>query len=153
MPQQPQLTFLATVSVDVGEPIEIGQTPDGVRRVIPIVGGTVTGPKLNGRVLAAGADYQLLRSPTLTELVAKYVIETHDGARIFVSNVGLRSGSEEDTAALVRGAAVDPERIYFRCTPKLSTASPQWSWLNSRILIATAERYPDAVFLHLYVVD
>ena len=153
MPTQPELTFLATVAVEVAEPIEVGETPEGVRRVVPITGGTVSGPSLNGRVVPAGADYQLLRSDTLTELVAKYVIETDAGERIYVSNFGIRAGSKEDIAAIVRGETVDPAKIYFRCTPQLSTPAPQWSWLNSRLLVASGERYPDSVHLDLYVVD
>ncbi|WP_219414126.1 DUF3237 family protein [Pseudonocardia nigra] len=151
-PQAPTLTFLATVEVKVGAPVEIGRTPEGHRRIIPIVGGIVTGPQLRGTVLPVGADYQLLRSDTLTDLQAQYAIETVEGERIYVSNSGLRAGAAEDIAALVRGEPVPPERIYFRCTPRLSSPSPRWAWLTERILVGTGERHPDRVRLHLWVV-
>ena len=36
----PLLSFFADLSVQVGKPQEVGQTPQGLRRVIPIIGGT-----------------------------------------------------------------------------------------------------------------
>ncbi|WP_026818606.1 DUF3237 domain-containing protein [Arthrobacter castelli] len=152
-PAPPQLTFLGTISVDVGAPVEVGDTADGYRRIIPIVGGTVEGPGLRGKVLPAGADFQTLRTDTLTELQAEYAIETDDGERIYISNFGLRSGSPEDIAKLVRGEQVPPERIYFRCHPRMTTTGERWGWLNSRILVGTGERHPDAVRLNLFVVQ
>lgn len=56
-------------------------------------------------MLPAGADFQLLRTATLTELEAKHAIETDDGERLCVNNFGLRSGSEADIAALLRCVA------------------------------------------------
>lgn len=131
----------------------MGTTSDGFRRIIPIVGGTAEGPEFSGRVLPGGADFQLLKSDTLTELEAKYVVETDDGERVYISNFGLRAGSKDDIAKLVRGEEVDPARIYFRCTPRLLSSGQRWSWLGSRILVGTGERYSNAVHLVLYVVE
>ncbi|MCX6490941.1 MAG: DUF3237 family protein, partial [Rhodococcus sp.] len=61
---RPDLTFVAHLSVTVGEPIDLGQVSDGHRRLVPILGGTVDGPVIRGRVLAGGADHQVLRSAT-----------------------------------------------------------------------------------------
>ncbi|RZK95154.1 MAG: DUF3237 domain-containing protein [Rhodococcus sp. (in: high G+C Gram-positive bacteria)] len=152
-PVAPGLSFLATFVVEVADPVEIGSTPEGVRRIIPIVGGRVEGPELRGTVLPAGADFQLLSSATLTELEAKYAIETDDGDRIYVTNFGLRSGTAEDIAKLVDGEPVPPERIYFRCTPRLTAAVGRWAWLRSRILVGTGERLPGEVRLTVFVVD
>lgn len=153
-PTPPTLTFLASISVQVGQPIEVGQTPGGLRRIIPILGGRVEGPELRGRVLPAGADFQLLRSATLTELEAKYAVETDSGERLYVNNFGLRSGSEEDIAALMRGEQVDPARIYFRCTPRIEAPDGgAWAWLSSRILVGTGARLPDEVRLDISTVD
>lgn len=148
----PQLDYLATLTVLVGTPADIGPTPSGYRRIIPILGGTVDGPGLKGKILPHGADFQLLKSDTLTELEAKYAIETDGGERIYVENYGLRSGSAEDIERLVRGESVDPARIYFRCSPKF-TAAGEWAWLNSRILVGSGERHPGSVVVNVFVVN
>ena len=107
---------------DVAEPIDLGDG-DGVhRRIVPILGGRVEGPDLCGRVLPGGADFQILRSGTLTELEARYAIETDDGDRVYVENHGVRSGSADDIARIVAGEPVDPDRIYFRSNPRLSSS-------------------------------
>ncbi|WP_417215716.1 DUF3237 domain-containing protein [Arthrobacter sp.] len=148
----PRLEFLATLRIEVAPAVEVGPTPEGARRIIPIVGGSVEGPELRGTVLPAGADFQILRSDTLTELQAEYAIETDDGQRIYVSNYGLRTGSAEDIARLVRQEPVDPERIYFRCTPRMR-AQGKWGWLSSRILVGRGERAPGSVLLDFFVVE
>jgi len=36
------------------------ETAQGLRRVAPITGGTIQGARLNGTILNAGADYQVI---------------------------------------------------------------------------------------------
>lgn len=149
----PHLRLLARINVRVGAPVELGDGSVGSRRIIPIVGGTVSGPELRGEVLHAGADFQLLTSPTLTHLEAKYAVRTEDGEFLSIDNRGIRAGEPEDIAALVRGEAVDPSRIYFRCAPTITSSGPKWAWLASRVLVATGVRLPDEVRLTVYVVE
>ena len=56
----PRLEHLCDLAVIISAPVEVGQTPAGLRRMIPITGGTVTGPRVNGKVLVGGADFQLI---------------------------------------------------------------------------------------------
>jgi hypothetical protein len=146
------LTFLTELTVQVGQPIDIGPAPDGHRRIVPILGGTARGPRLRGRVLPAGADFQVLRTPELTELDARYALESDDGAVIYVHNLALRHGRSEDIAKLKRGEHVDPSAIYFRCTPRFSTASSEWSWLNNVLTVGTGTRRPGAVEIAVFTI-
>lgn len=151
-PEAPSLRFLATIEVDVGEPITIGPTDRGVRRVVPILGGRVSGPELSGIVLPFGEDFQLLRSATASELHARYVIQTDEGDLISVDNRAVRVAEPDVLARLNSGEPVDPALVYFRCTPRLE-ASGRWSWLTDRVLIGSGERSPRSVLIHLYVVE
>lgn len=146
----PRLEHVTTVIVEVGPPQEVGDTPQGRRRVIPITGGTVDGPRLRGKVLPGGADFQIIRSATYTDIHARYVIETADGERIYVENTGIRTGHADDIARLVRGEPVDPACIYFRSYPRFETASPALGWMNESLFIGTGARYPDRVELRFY---
>ena len=147
----PALEHIATITVDVGPPQEIGHTPNGRRRVIPITGGIVTG-RLSGRILPGGADFQSIRSHTYTDIHARYVIETDHGETVYVENTGIRTGSAEDIAALAHGRPVDPERIYFRSYPRFETAAPQLDWLNTHLFLGTGARYPDRVELNFFLI-
>ena len=116
-----------------------GQTPYGERRVIDILGGRVEGPRLKGKLLP-GADWQIVRPDGVTDLTARYGIETDDGARILVRSDGLRHGAPEVIAALGRGEAIDPSRYYFRTVMRFETAEPTLAWLNRILALATGAR-------------
>lgn len=148
----PILEHLCTVVVEVGAPQEIGDTPSGKRRVIPILGGTVEGAHLKGRILPGGADFQSIRSATFTDIHARYVIETTEHETVYVENTGIRTGSQQDIAALAQGRPVPPERIYFRSVPRFETATPRLAWLNTHLFIGTGARFPDRVELKFFVV-
>lgn len=120
----PMLTRIADVTILVGQPITVGETPDGLRRVVPILGGRMSGPRLQGAVLPAGADYQLIRSDGYTKLDARYLVRLDDGAMIYIVNTGVRFGPPDIMARIVRGEPVDPAQVYFRTTPRFETASP-----------------------------
>ena len=152
-PPVPQLVHVCDLSVTIDTPIEVGHTPMGRRRLIPIPGGTVTGPKLNGKVLNAGADFQLIVADGChAHLDARYIIETDDGARIWVHNTALRVASLEDSQRIANGQPVDPERVYFRCQPRFEAADPEWAWLHEHQFVGSGARAPDGVFLSFYQV-
>src|SRR5262245_56807592 len=51
-----------TIHAELEAITSLGQTPYGERRVIGILGGTVRGPRLAGRILPGGQDWQIIRS-------------------------------------------------------------------------------------------
>ncbi len=147
----PQLEHVCDLAVTIAAPVEVGHTPAGLRRMIPITGGTVTGPRLNGKVLAGGADFQLiLGGGTQAHLDARYVIELDDGSRVFVQNTALRVASLENSQRIMNGQPVNPEEIYFRCQPKMEAPTPAWAWLSESQFIGTGRRAPDGVYLSFY---
>ena len=149
----PRLEHLCDLVVTVSPALEAGQGPFGLRRVIPITGGVVRGPRMSGRVLPAGADFQVLTGGiTSAHLDARYLIELDDGACVFVHNTALRHASTEVSAALMRGEAVPPEAVYFRCQPRFETGDARWSWLGERQFIGRGERLPGAVRLSFWQV-
>ena len=83
------LEYAFTIAADLGEIREVGKTHAGVRRVIPIVGGTVTGPSLTGDVLPGGADWNVVRPDGAIHIWARYEIRISDGPIVSVVNEGL----------------------------------------------------------------
>ena len=148
----PELKFYADLSVQVDKPQEVGKTHHGVRRVIPILGGTVEAQGWRGRVLSGGADFQLLLGPSMAELDARYVIETDAGDMIFVTNRAVRTASPEVMAKIIRGEPVEPSTVYFRCSPSFETASPALAWIAERLFIGTGARHPDKVVMRFFEV-
>lgn len=141
----PTLEHVADLTVLVAAPVEAGQVRGvnsrGLRRIIPITGGSV---------LPGGADFQIAVSDTLAELDARYLLELEGGARVYVRNRALRRGSAGDIARLVRGEPVDPTAIYFRCVPSFEVSDPTLAWLTESLFVGTGVRHPDRVELSLF---
>jgi hypothetical protein len=59
--EPPQLEFAFEVRAEVADPLIVGDLPQGTRRIIDILGGTVEGPGIGGKILPGGADWQMIR--------------------------------------------------------------------------------------------
>jgi Protein of unknown function (DUF3237) len=144
--------YVFTITARIAEVTTAGELGYGVRRIIPIIGGEVKGEKVNGKVLAFGADFQIIRPNELIDLEARYAFETDDGAVVYVENKGIRFGPVELLQKLKRGETVDPKLIYFRTVPKFETGAANYRWLMEHIFIASAARHADRVVINVHMV-
>jgi Protein of unknown function (DUF3237) len=147
-----QTRYVFTITAHIGSVTSAGDIGTGVRRIIPITGGEVKGERVNGRVCAFGADFQIIRPNELIELEAKYAFQTDDGAVIYVENKGIRFGPVELLQRLNRGEAVDPKLIYFRTVPKFETGAEKYRWLMESLFIGSAARHADRVVIDVHQV-
>ena len=155
----PALEHVADLRVTVASPIEAGHVlahgREGLRRIIPISGGTVAGPHFSGRILPGGADFQLVVSATVAELDARYLLALDGpgdlaGQHIYVQNCALRRGSAENMTRLVSGLPVDPAAVYFRSVLTLEVSCEALRWLTESVFIGTGARYPDHVLVSMF---
>src|SRR6516162_1382747 len=144
--------YVFTITALIGQVATAGDVGHGVRRIIPIIGGEVRGPDVNGKVLAFGADFQIIRPNELIDLEARYAFETDDGAVIYFENRGIRFGPVELLEKLKRGEPVDPKLIYFRTVPKFETGAEKYRWLMQHIFVASAARHADRVVIDVFQV-
>ena len=147
-----KLEPLLRIEVTLAPAQELGETPLGRRRIIPITGGSFRGERLAGRVLPGGADWQFIRSDGVAELDARYTLETEDRALIYVRNFGYRHGPAEVIQRLAAGEPVDPALYYMRTTPRFETGAERYKWLNRIICVATGARRAAAVELEMFEV-
>jgi hypothetical protein len=146
----PAFEFVAELQAAVATPLSVGTSALGERRIVPILGGRIAGPRLNGEVMAGGADYQLIRPDGVAEIEARYTLRLDDGALVYVVNRGLRHAAPEDMARLLRGEPVPPERVYFRTAPAFETAAPAHAWLMRSLFLGLGARRPDSVQVRIF---
>jgi hypothetical protein len=146
----PRLEPFADLQVDVGTPQVLGQGAQGLRRVVPILGGHAQGKGWKARVLPGGSDFQLIVSETLSHLDARYGLETDAGDLIYVQNRAVRAAPAEVMVKLLRGEPVDPASLYFRCSPSLETSSAALRWVNERIFVGVGVRHPAQVVMRFF---
>lgn len=149
----PALTHACDFIVELSPPHEMGDGPAGVQRIIPIVGGTVSGPLIAGRILDVGADWQTVFASGVADLDARYAIETADGAVIEVESRGIRNASREVAARIAAGEAVPTSEYYMRTAIRLATGHPAYDWVNRTLFLATGGKVGSTVRLSVFRVD
>ncbi len=147
---KPTLEHVCTLDVTLGPIREMGKGRAGARRIIPIIGGTVTGALLNGKIMNVGADWQTIFDNGMAELDTRYAMETDDGAVIEIINYGYRDGAPEVLAALGRGEPVPPEDYYMRTHARLETGDARYDWVNRTLFVGTGARNASSVRVELY---
>lgn len=151
----PQCTYVCEIRAEVAPAIRVGEVDGpggGDLNVAPITGGTVTGERINGRVLPVGADWWVCTGPT-TRLDARYLLETDDGAVIDVTNRGYFHADAALLARLEAGEDAE-DGIYYRSAFTFRTAHPGYRWLTEAqflgVLRGSGGPEPDAVLIRVY---
>src|SRR5689334_2733588 len=78
----PKFEFVYECDATLSPAVEMGKTVEGQRRIIPITGGTIRGPKIRGELLNGGWDWNLSRSDGAGSVEAAYYMKTDDGVLI-----------------------------------------------------------------------
>ena len=135
----PGLERAFDVVVRLGPVDDYGVTRTGHRRVIPIVGGEISGG-LDAVILPGGADWQLVRPDGALEIDGRYSARTPGGALLYLQVSGVRSGPPSVLEALLAGDDVDPSAYYFRTAISIETSAPEHAGLEHAVFIASCIR-------------
>jgi hypothetical protein len=122
----PRVEFVFEEFVTLGASIHPGETPLGDRNIVPITGGTFSGPKIRGKVMSGGWDWQLVTKTGCRSLQADYMIQTDDGAIINVVNKGTSCASPGSNTRLIT-------------TPTFEAPLGPHAWLNGGAFVGTLE--------------
>ena len=126
MSNPPICEFVYEAIIDIADVQNLGQSLQGQRFIVNILGGEFNGPCLKGKVLPGGADRQLLRPDGVKELDALYEIQTDDGTVITVHNQVVVDMPTQ-------------EQRYARSVVKFRAPAGQYEWLNRRVFVGNLE--------------
>ncbi len=141
--------YLFTMDIAVGAPQPVS---DGLR-VVPVVGGTVTGPALTGEVVnGASADWLRVDPDGTAHMDVRFTVKTKAGALVYVQYSGIRTGPPEVLARLARGEKVPPTDYYFRVAIRFETGDEELAWLNRVLAIGVGQRPPSGPRYDVYAV-
>jgi small ligand-binding sensory domain FIST len=125
-PATPALEFAFEETVTLGAEIAVGKTAQGERIIIPITGGTFSGPGIKGTILSGGWDWQLVRADGCRQIKADYMLLTDDGVVINVVNTGALCGGKGPVRA-------------FRTQPVFEAPLGKYQWLSQNAFIGTLD--------------
>jgi hypothetical protein len=151
---EPRLTLVYRLEATLGEPLDLGDLGRGHRRIVPLTGGTFSGPGMSGKLLpGASADWQIVLPDGTALGDIRYTLETDAGDLLYVQARGVRHGSAEVLARLGRGEDVDASEYTFRTSARIETAALELGWLNKGILIGVGGRQAAGVIYETYLVE
>jgi hypothetical protein len=149
----PRLTRIYRLEATVGPPLDLGDVSGGHRRIVPLTGGTFTGPEINGKLLpGASADWQIVLPDGTALGDIRYTLETEGGDLLYVQSRGVRHGSAEVLERLGRGEDVDAGEYTFRTSTQIETGASDLDWLNKGVFISVGGREPGGLIYETYLV-
>lgn len=129
-PIAPEFELIWTAIVDIAPREDLGETPEGHRFIVPILGGEffaghgVEG--LSGIVLPGGADRQLVDRHGFKRLDALYEMKTEDGTILTIRN---RVKIDETV----------PSDHYKVSSIQVIAPQGRFEWMNRRVFVGTLE--------------
>lgn len=148
----PRLELIYRLEANVGEPRDVGQISAGHRRIVPLTGGTFSGPELHGTLLpGASADWQTVLPDGTTLGDVGYLLETESGDLLYVQSRGVHHGSPAVLERLGRGEDVDAPEYTFRTAAKIETGAESLDWLNRDIFVSVGGRQRGGVITEVYL--
>jgi muconolactone delta-isomerase len=149
----PVLRPLYRLEATLGEPVDLGDSGRGRRRIVPLTGGTFTGPTISGKLLGgASADWQTVLPDGTAIADVRYTLVTSDGDVLYVQARGTRHGSTDVLARLAQGEDVDASEYTFRTHTEIETAASELDWLNKGVFVSVGGRQPSGVIYETYLV-
>ena len=141
----PELEFVFEIRVKLGERTKTGPLPwGGDRGFVPVTGGEIEGPRLNGSVVPySGGDWPHIRTDGVAAFNANYMLKASDGTLIYIKNSGYRYGPPEVIDRIMAKEPVDPSEYYMRLAPVFEAPVGPHDWLTRTVFIGTGNRRPD----------
>ncbi|KAM7203399.1 Protein of unknown function (DUF3237) domain containing protein [Naviculisporaceae sp. PSN 640] len=142
-PKPPGVTYLYTVNITGGDTYPVGAGPYGTRLVVPITGGTFSGPRLKGTVMPVGGEWGTLDAnmanrpnQTAFHIDVRQTFKTDDGAYIQVIEGG---HSQPDGSG----------HVYLR----FDTGSDKYYWMNNIVAFGVLTRTPTGPTINTWMID
>ncbi|MEN8821915.1 MAG: DUF3237 domain-containing protein [Abyssibacter sp.] len=129
--------YLFSYEADLAPPVVLGPCPDGIRVLFQVTGGTVSGPRLNGKVMPVGADWLTVRSDGIAVVDVRAQLQASDGGLIDLRYGGVIDFGESGYADFAAGQ-VGPS-VAIRVAPRVHTADPALAWLNRLQLVGIGQ--------------
>lgn len=127
----PKFELLYECDATLSPAVEMGKTVEGQRRIIPITGGSVRGPRIRGELVSGGYDWNLSRSDGAGTVEAAYYLKTDDGVLIRIINKGVSSGGPPSTND------ASGEMFFMFTHPSFEAPTGKYEWINRAMFVGT----------------
>ncbi|CCG84029.1 protein of unknown function [Taphrina deformans PYCC 5710] len=147
---EPKFEFLLHLECDMEEFHMIGKGPHGKRATVIFKGGRFKGPKLQGRILPGGGDWEVIEDDSTAYLDTRYNLETDDGAVIYLQTTGVRQGPQDVLDRLGDDESITADQYSMRLSLKFECGDERYRWLNKLVCFAMSGRNGNMVIYDAY---
>ncbi len=140
-----KLGLLATTRAQFEPAVKLGAGPQGLRTYARFMGGAVEGPRLKGRFLPVGGEFGLTDAHGVFRPDVRGIIETDDGAHIYVQINGVHAVNEAARAAGTERPETTFGEDYFMVHVRMETGDARYDWLNRVVVVGEARFLPNVV--------
>jgi Protein of unknown function (DUF3237) len=123
--------------------IVVGPGPFGQRAIATITGGELTGERLRGSLVGAGADWGLIGPDGYVRVDVRTTLRTFDDAHVYFQYAGFI----EVTPAFIalnngEDVSTDFGDQYFFTSLRLETGDERYSWVNHTMFLGQGRLLP-----------
>ena len=147
-----KLLHLMKLIVRVDAPIAIGKALTGTRTIYNATGGEFEGDRLSGDVLPGGGEWFLQNDEGLGQPDVRLLLQTQDGAHIYLRYSGVLDFNETVAAAIAEGRSTQFGENLFLTQVRFECSDPRYAWLSKTIAVGEGRMHPDCVEYAIYEV-
>ena len=137
-----QLVHEFTCHIGCGTPLDAGTGPYGSRRYYEIIGGSVAGPRLTGKLVGSGGDWMLTGTDGYMRMDVRVQIETEDGAVICAHYFGPAEANDKLKQAVIACQATEFDDASIRSHWLLETGDSRYRWVNQSVFMGQSRILP-----------
>lgn len=148
-----KLNPLFRMQITLGKRYPIGPVPKGRRSVLALEDGIVSGPKINGKIMPVGGEFELIDAEGVYHVNVRLVIQTDDLANIYVQYFGVAQLNPAAISKIQNQQTIDFGETYFVTQPRFETSHEKYAWLNNVMAVAEGRSTKDGVDYLVYACE
>ena len=147
-----KLIHLMKLVARVEAPVAVGKVLTGTRMIYNASGGEFEGERLKGKVLPGGGEWFLQGEDGLGQPDVRLLLQTDDGAYIYVHYSGILDFNETAMSAISEGRSTEFGDNLFQTQVRFESSDPKYAWLSRTIAVGEGRMHPDCVEYAIYEV-
>lgn len=132
--------LMLSLEVAFDRMLDIGVTPQGRRRIAPILGGRFEGERLNGMVLPGGADWVINRPDGVMVVDVRITLKTDDEVLIYMTYQGRFLAEPDVMKQFNSGGLLENHEYSLRVIPRFECGAPKYGWLHDTIAVGVGRQ-------------
>lgn len=123
------------IKIEQSDDIELKGTSEGDLLVSVNSGGQFAGERLSGRVMPVGCSTSYSPESGLNRIYESVLLETDDGARIFMKIDAYLQLPQELEDRFLAGEAVPVDEYYYKGSVCFNAGDSRCKWLENRVFM------------------